>query len=133
MQRVFKLTSHFKNSLEYLSIIFFGNQCNKALSRHFFSKLIIVIKLWNMPILKQRNHLATFPLKYQAATSSILSTVDLPLQPGNHCITIFAKELHDTEEVTQRRSVKRVFSEILQNSQKNTCTRVSFLIKVRLY
>ena len=33
----------------------------------------------------------------------------------------------DTETVTQWCSVKKVFLEILQNSQENTCARVSFL------
>ena len=36
----------------------------------------------------------------------------------------------DTEAVAQRCSVKKVFIEILQNSLENTCTRVSFLIKL---
>ena len=34
-----------------------------------------------------------------------------------------------TEAGVQRCSVKKVFLEILQNSQENTCVRVSFLIK----
>ena len=34
-----------------------------------------------------------------------------------------------TEAVVQRGSVKKVHLEIPQNSQKNTCARVSFLIK----
>ena len=34
-----------------------------------------------------------------------------------------------TEAVTQRCSIKNVFLEILQNSQENSCARVSFLIK----
>ena len=32
-----------------------------------------------------------------------------------------------SEAVVQRSSVKKVFSEISQNSQENTCARVSFL------
>ena len=36
-----------------------------------------------------------------------------------------------TEAVIRRCSVKKVFLEILQNSQKNTCARVSFLIKLQ--
>ena len=36
------------------------------------------------------------------------------------------------EAVTRKCSVKKVFLEILQNSQENTCTRVSFLVKRRL-
>ena len=35
------------------------------------------------------------------------------------------------ETVAQRCSVKKVFSEIGQNSQENTCARVSFLIKLQ--
>ena len=36
----------------------------------------------------------------------------------------------DIEAVVQRCSVKKVFLEILQNPQENTCARVSFLIKL---
>ena len=36
-----------------------------------------------------------------------------------------------TEAVSWRCSVKNVFLEILQNSQKNRCARVSFLIKLK--
>ena len=35
------------------------------------------------------------------------------------------------ETVVQRCSVKKVFLEILQNSQENTCARVSFLLKLQ--
>ena len=35
------------------------------------------------------------------------------------------------EAVAQRCSVKKVFLEIWQNSQENTCARVSFLIKLQ--
>ena len=37
------------------------------------------------------------------------------------------------EVVVQRCSVKKVFLEISQNSQENTCARVSFLIKLQAY
>ena len=37
------------------------------------------------------------------------------------------------EAVTQRCSVKKVFLEILQNSQENTCARVPFLIKFQAF
>ena len=37
------------------------------------------------------------------------------------------------EAVVQRCSVKKVFWEISQNSQKNTCARVSFLIKLQTW
>ena len=36
------------------------------------------------------------------------------------------------EAVFQRCSVKKVFLEISQNSQENTCARVSFLIKLQV-
>ena len=35
------------------------------------------------------------------------------------------------EAVAQTRSVKKMFLEILQNSQENTCARVSILIKLQ--
>ena len=38
-----------------------------------------------------------------------------------------------SEAVAQRCSVKKVFLKISQNSQENTCTRDSFLIKLQLY
>ena len=39
--------------------------------------------------------------------------------------------LVDAEAVARRCSVKEVFLEILQNSQENTCARVSFSIKLQ--
>ena len=36
-----------------------------------------------------------------------------------------------TEAIAQRFSVKKMFLEISQNSQENTCARVSFLIKLQ--
>ena len=36
-----------------------------------------------------------------------------------------------TEAVVQRCSVKKVFLKISQNSKENTCSRVSFLIKLQ--
>ena len=39
--------------------------------------------------------------------------------------------LSDTEAVAQRFSAKKVFLEILQNSQENIFARVSFLIKLQ--
>ena len=37
-----------------------------------------------------------------------------------------------TEAVAQRGSFKKVFLEISQNSQENTCARVSFLMKLQV-
>ena len=42
----------------------------------------------------------------------------------------FAKKFRYAEAVVQRCSVKMVFLEISQNSQENTCARVSFFKKV---
>ena len=41
------------------------------------------------------------------------------------------KELKITETVAQRCSVKKVFPEISQISQENTCPKISFLIKLQ--
>ena len=43
------------------------------------------------------------------------------------------KKLRSSELVVQRCSVKKVFLEISQNWQENTCARVSFLIKVQAH
>ena len=39
--------------------------------------------------------------------------------------------MRKAEAVARRSSVKKVFLEISQNSQENTCDRVSFLIKLQ--
>ena len=41
------------------------------------------------------------------------------------------RKFFNTEAVAQRSSVKKVFLEISQNSQKNICARDSFLIKLQ--
>ena len=41
--------------------------------------------------------------------------------------------MNSTEAFAQRCSVKKLFLEILQNSQENTCVRVSFFIKLQAY
>ena len=41
--------------------------------------------------------------------------------------------MHHEEALVQRCFVKKVFLEILQNSQENTCARVSFLIKLQAF
>ena len=48
-------------------------------------------------------------------------------QPENMCDVNF----ENIEAVVQRCSVKKVFLEISQNSQGNTCARVSYLIKLQ--
>ena len=52
----------------------------------------------------------------------------------NTCFIEIYKRLvlkHQAEAVVQKCSVKKVFLEIWQNSQENTCARVSFLIKLQ--
>ena len=44
---------------------------------------------------------------------------------------IFDLAAQNTEAVVRRCSVKKVFLEILQNSQENTCARISFLKKLQ--
>ena len=44
---------------------------------------------------------------------------------------IFKLQQEISEAVDRRCSVKKVFLEISQNSQENTCARVSFLIKLQ--
>ena len=43
----------------------------------------------------------------------------------------YLAKCHLTGAVAQRCSVKKVFVEVLQNSQENTCVRVSSLIKLQ--
>ena len=43
----------------------------------------------------------------------------------------FKHGFNNPEAVARRGSVKKVFLKISQNSQENTCTRVSFLTKLK--
>ena len=52
---------------------------------------------------------------------------------NNHKSSFALNFLTSLETVVQRCSLKKVFLEISQNSQENTCARVSFSIKVHLY
>ena len=45
--------------------------------------------------------------------------------------SLFSIKSFSTEAVAQRWSVKKLFLKISQNSQENTCARVSFLIKLQ--
>ena len=45
----------------------------------------------------------------------------------------FYLSIQHSEAVVQMYSVKKVFLEISQNSQENTCTRISFLIKFQAW
>ena len=48
-----------------------------------------------------------------------------------HAQTLLFCYIFYPEAVVQRCSVKKVFLEVSQNSQENTCARVSFLIKLQ--
>ena len=48
-----------------------------------------------------------------------------------HAQTLLFYYIFYPEAVVQRCSVKKVFLEVSQNSQENTCARVSFLIKLQ--
>ena len=52
-------------------------------------------------------------------------------QKSDHKLTVTKLKCIQTEAVARRCSVKMVFLEISQNSQENTCARVSFLIKLQ--
>ena len=45
--------------------------------------------------------------------------------------TVHSMGIHLTETVVRRCSVKKMFLETSQNSQENTCARVSFLIRLQ--
>ena len=51
----------------------------------------------------------------------------------NTFMKYFYFSIQHSEAVVQMCSVKKVFLEISQNSQENTCTRVSFLIKLQAW
>ena len=48
------------------------------------------------------------------------------------CVRKLYEELSGHEEATTGGVIKKVFLKISQNSQENTCTRVSFLIKLQV-
>ena len=51
----------------------------------------------------------------------------------NNFMKYFYLSIQHSEAVVQMCSVKKVFLEISQNSQENTCTRASFLIKLQVW
>ena len=52
---------------------------------------------------------------------------------GNSSKRLKRKLINNLEAVAQRCSVKKVFLEISQNSQENTCASASFLIKLQAW
>ena len=51
----------------------------------------------------------------------------------NNFMKYFYFSIQHSEAVVQMCSVEKVFLEIAQNSQENTCTRASFLIKLQVW
>ena len=47
------------------------------------------------------------------------------------CLLVSNGTTYFIEAVAQRCSIKKVFLEILENSEENTCARVSFLIQLQ--
>ena len=62
-------------------------------------------------------------MKNKKKTSNIFNGLNL-------MVGITPEKQFRREEVVQRCSVKKVFLEYSQNSQENTCARVSLLIKL---
>ena len=64
---------------------------------------------------------------------TLLNLIIVPDEKQHHkycCINLKILQIQ-TEAVVQRCSIKQVFLKIWQNSQENTCARVSFLIKLQ--
>ena len=64
----------------------------------------------------------------------VISTPQL-LMESDFCFCTTSNHAHDLLRFAMwrsgRRSVKKFFLKLLQNSQENTCIRVSFLIKLK--
>ena len=60
-----------------------------------------------------------------------LTSQSIHQRPTSHCVNTFLNIIIASEAVAQKCSVIKVFLKILQNSQENTCARVSFLIKLQ--
>ena len=71
--------------------------------------------------------------------SYVVRKVQVSYRCDNKCVRVHDSKsngrciffMNSTEEVAKRCSVKKVVLEISQNSQENTCVRVSFLIKLQ--
>ena len=72
--------------------------------------------------------------RFQISLLILSETIGFLMTSGGMEVNQFAKIrliFEVTEAVVQRCSVKKVFLKFLQNSQENTCARVSFLIKLQ--
>ena len=78
----------------------------------YTQKIAVIIFFWNFGIVSLHSSSVSISLQNVLGLTLVL------------CIVF-------TEAVAQRCSVNKVFLETSQNSQKNTCARVSFLIKLQ--
>ena len=72
--------------------------------------------------------------RFQISLLILSETIGFLMTSGGMEVNQFAKIrliFEVTEAVVRRCSVKKVFLKFLQNSQENTCARVSFLIKLQ--
>ena len=74
------------------------------------------------------DHFVGLALKWLTSRTALGSRVNLPLWKTSY-VTLQWFLLKFPEAVTRGCSVKKVFLEISQNSQENTCARVSFFMK----
>ena len=112
-------------------------------NRHFTlqkeKKVALIQKVFFIGLMKiflRLPRLSTFRNEYLQERKILYDQDKKQLQP----LIVFLKQLHHrvqffqsgfTEVVAWRYSVKKMFLNILQNSQENTCARVSFLIKLQ--
>ena len=98
-----------------------------VLTMYFFSlaKHFQVITLMMLCFIQQKKN----PKSNQAILSYNFTTSSRKWFYENYVVLNLRK--HFSKAVAQRCSVKKVFLEISQNSQENTCARVSFLIKLQ--
>ena len=114
------------NKLGNFKGIFYQNE--RAMQR----KLCFFLKVSNF--LKE-TITQVFSCKHCAIFNNSFSyrTTPVAASPATILLEINPQNLHHTEVVVRRYSVKMVFLEISQNSQENTCTRASFLIKLQAW
>ena len=107
--REHKLRHGFKDTLNPL--------CSCSMEAETTTYYFLRCQFYNSHRVTLMNDLGNIPISFPAVSDHDLSSL----------------LLHGyLEAVTQRCSVKKVFLKISQNSQENTCARVSFLIKLQV-
>ena len=109
----------------WLLIKNFEHSCDQALSEWYFRERntttteVVFIQLLSYNVSKQNK----IKMKTQNATAYSYHSSHFNSKQGSFIFLLFA--------AIQRCSVKKMFLEISQNLQENTCARVSFLIKLQ--